>query len=251
MLTASTLGHTVKAPRPTKNAILDCVPQKEFEQLAPGMFSLQLDRDQVLSVCDQELQAVYFVTCGLVSVADMMSDGSGVEVGMVGCEGLVGIQVFLGSTIATAQTVVQVAGSALKLGTKDAVRGFESCPAFRKVVLHYINGMLVHAAKSASCNQLHEVEQRLARCLLTIADRLNSQKFYLTHEYLALMLGTRRSTVTQAAQALQEAGALEYMRGNIHILDKEKLEQMSCECYRYIANQIRGFLQLSCGRPPP
>ena len=231
--------------RPTKNAILDSLPPEEFEQVAAKISSDDLPREQVLHRCGERIEAIYFVTEGLVPVIDSMRDGLGVEISLIGCEGIAGIQAFLGNEIASYHTRVQIPGKAYTLKTRDALRAFDACPSFRKIVLRYAHSVLAHAAKSASCNRLHEVEQRLARSLLIISDRLGSKEFYLTHKYLALMLGTRRTTLTLAARSLQDGGAIKYSRGNIRILNRQKLRKSACECYRALSGEMRRFLHFA------
>jgi CRP-like cAMP-binding protein len=160
-----------------------------------------------------------------------MEDGSGVEVGLIGCEGLVEALHLLGEAMIPTTGFIQVEATALRMSFANLRKEFSSSEPFRNHVLQWIQGQSFVLSQISACNRLHELEERLARWLLMVRDRLGEDNFYLTQEFLADMLGTRRTTVTLAAGSLQRSGLIEYTRGKIHILDSDRLESAACECY--------------------
>jgi len=167
-----------------------------------------------------------------------MLDGRVVEVGTIGNEGVVGMSAYFGSHLDDLETVVQVAGSGattMRVGTFVAER--ERRSALYHIVRRYSQALLGLVTRSAACNALHEVEARCARWLLTTQDRVGGDTFVLTQEYLASMLGVRRSTVTLVARGLEEQGLIRYSRGRIQVLQRQALEAAACECY----GVVRGY----------
>ncbi len=176
----------------------------------------------------------HFMTSGMTSMVAFMSDGAGAEVGIVGSEGIVeGFHVLSPATVGSVQTrgFVQVAGTALRMRFTELRREFLTAEPLRSLVLGFVQSQASLLGQMAACNRLHEVEERLARWLLMVQDRTGDNMLPLTQEFLAQMLGTRRSSVTLAASSLQRAGLIEYHRGQVRVLNRELLEEAACECY--------------------
>ena len=173
----------------------------------------------------------HFMTSGMVSIVTFMKDGHGVEVGLVGSESLVEAFHLLGSAEMPTTGFLQVEGWALRLPYSDLVREFGENKLMRSLILKsvQVHGLVVQ--QLAACNRLHEVEERMSRWLLTVSNRLGTPDFAITQEFLAQMIGTQRTTVTLAAGNLQRSGLIEYRRGRMTLLDRERLESAACECY--------------------
>jgi CRP-like cAMP-binding protein len=172
-----------------------------------------------------------FPVSGVVSVVSFMENGAGVEVGLVGREGLVEAMHLLGEAEAPNTAFVQVEGTALRMSFTELQRRFASDPALVSVILSYVQTVTYSSTQLTACNRLHEVEARMARWLLMVQDRMESNVFSLTQEFLGEMLGARRSTITVVAARLQQLGLLRYSRGRIEVLDRAGLVAAACECY--------------------
>lgn len=180
----------------------------------------------------------HFMTSGIASVVTYMKDGGAVEVGLISREGIVEAMQLLGSASSPTTVFMQVSGTALRMPFPEfAKEVFRSEPLLR-LVLGFLQRHNFALTQLAACNGLHEIEERLARWLLMVQDRLESPKFELTQEFLAGMLGTRRTSVTLAASSLQQSGLIEYRRGHIRILDREGLRSAACECYPVVRKLI-------------
>ena len=174
---------------------------------------------------------LYFITSGIASVVVDMQGGGAIEVGLFGCEALPGSLHLLGGQETSSRCFMQVAGSGLRIGFKELAQEFRSNPELHTRILQHVQYEALTSAQLSACNRLHEVEERLARWLLMVADRIESNVLPLTQEFIGEMLGTRRSTVSVSAGTLQRAGLIEYHRGHVRILDRESLESAACECY--------------------
>ena len=174
---------------------------------------------------------VYFVTSGMVSLVTPLAGGEVIEIGLVGREGMVGSLHLIGTAPILSRAFVQIPGTALRLDFKRFEALFREDPELHRMVLKHVQYTTLILGQLAACNSLHSVEERLARWLLMVADRIEDLEIPTTQEFLASMLGTRRSTVTLTAGILQRAGLIDYRRGQIRILDRESLESSACECY--------------------
>lgn len=231
----------------SENQLLAALPAQEYERLVPHLEKVALNNHQVLYEPFEPIDFVYFPVQGVVSLLYTMEDGSTVEVGIVGAEGMVGIPVILGGMKTTNQALVQVPGSAMRLKASVLKSEFERAGVLQTLLLRYAQALLSLASQSAACNRLHTLEERLARWLLLVQNRLQSDELPLTQEYISQMLGTRRSGVTVAAGTLQEAGIISYKRGKITILNQENLEATACECYRVITREFGRLLNADHG----
>jgi CRP-like cAMP-binding protein len=182
----------------------------------------------------------HFMVSGITSVVTYMNDGGAAEVGLIGKEGVVEAMHLLGSANSPTTAFVQVAGSALRIQFRDMEKeAFASAPLLRGI-LEFVQRHNFTLTQIAACNGLHEIEERLARWLLMVQDRVESPRFDLTQEFMASMLGTRRTSVTLAAGRLQQSGLIEYRRGHIRILDRERLQTAACECYPIVRDLVDG-----------
>lgn len=234
-----------KLPKPEdlrQNLILAGLTDIELERLAPQLERYPLERRQVLIEINEPIAHVYFPVRGLASLIMGTMNGFTVEVAMVGNEGIIGLPVVLGSHTAPISCLVQVPGQAYRMSA-SAVRAEAHCNDVLLERLHlYAQTLFVQAAQSVVCMSHHSVVQRCARWLLMTRDRVSSDDFTLTQEFLAHMLGVRRASVSGAAAQLQAAGLIRYSRGHIVIVDRHQLERHACECYRIIQTEADRLL---------
>jgi CRP-like cAMP-binding protein len=214
------------------NRILDSLPETDRTAIMPRLSKVSLPVRKEIYEQDRPIDQAYFLTCGLASMSADMEDGSMVEVGMVGAEGFVGAPLLFGNGRATQKTFMQVEGEGFSIGARELLSLCDEHPALRGILLRFCGALYAQSAQFVACNRLHEAEERLARWLLMVQDRVASHELPLTHEFIAIMLGTRRSTVTIAAGILQRMGSIEYNRGVIHVLNRDQLQHTACECYQ-------------------
>lgn len=189
------------------------------------------------------IEHLYFVEEGMASMTTTFTDGSQVEVGMFGYESVIGVSALMGTKRSLHRVYTQIAGHGYACGVETARREFARGGDFQHLALRYVQTQLVQTIQSAGCHAKHNVEQRLARWLLICADRARSERFKMSHEFLADMLGGTRPTLSTAAGSLKHQGFIEYTRGEIHILDAAGLERASCECYLIIKNHLDNYAE--------
>jgi CRP-like cAMP-binding protein len=213
------------------NRLLSLLSDDDYERLRPHLSPVALNYKKSLYEASSPIEHVYFPINGVASLSITSADGSSAEVGTIGNEGIVGLPVCLGAREAPSAVYVQVPGTALKLDAHRFRSEIERSPALHLIMLRYAHAFFNQVAQSAACIHLHRVEQRCCRWLLMTHDRMPGDEFLLTHECLGMMLGVRRTTVTDAMGALQKAGLVRYRRGHVAILDCKALRQRACECY--------------------
>lgn len=218
-------------PAARKNRLLESLPDHERSAVLARTARIHMPVNTVAFEQDGRVDAAYFPVSGMISMTTQLVNGPMVEIGIAGAEGFVGVPLVLGSRRSSHKVFVQVEADALRIAADDLLALTQEYPNFRDALLRYSYAVLSQAGQIAACNRLHEAEERLARWLLMVQDRLGSDELPLTHEFLSLMLGTRRATVTIAAGILQRAGVIRYTRGHIHVLDRSQLEDTACECY--------------------
>ncbi|MCC5663689.1 Crp/Fnr family transcriptional regulator [Nostoc sp. CHAB 5784] len=211
------------------NKLLAALPASDYQRLIPHLKLVPLEVSQMLYQAGEPITQVYFPEKSMVSIVTTMEDGSTAEVGIVSNEGMVGIPVILGNKTTTTTSFVQIAGAAMQMNADVLRAEFNRGGAIQSLLLHYVQAVYSELAQTAACNRLHTLEERLARWLLTVSERLESEDFPLTQEFISQMLGVRRSGVTVAASTLSRAGMISYHRGHISILNQEDLEATSCE----------------------
>jgi CRP-like cAMP-binding protein len=214
-----------------RNLILASLPEKELRSICPHLEEVELPFGKVLSDPEQALSHAYFITSGVASLIVNLADGNSVEVASVGRESLVGAGGLLRLPREPHTTLIQAEGFAYRIAIPRLQKLFNDCRSLREAILRNLYVQTSQMAQTAACNRVHEVEERLARWLLILQDLIGGDKLHLTHEFLAIMLGTRRTTVTLAAGVLQQRGIIEYRRGKVHILNRPGLEGACCECY--------------------
>jgi CRP-like cAMP-binding protein len=204
---------------------------------------VSLPRGQVLHHPGNVIEHLYFPLTCLVSITVTMQEGKTAETGVVGNREVVGINAFMGGS-ETTQTryVVQVEGSAFRMEARPLLKAFDTNKAVRKVLLKYTQAMIAQVSQNAACNRLHNVDQRYARWLLEVRDRIESEDLRLTQEFVGEMLGVRRATVTETAAKLEEQGLISVRRGLARIRDSEGLERVACECYRVVKEEYDRLL---------
>jgi CRP-like cAMP-binding protein len=219
-------------PSRVSNRILSALPPEDYRRLTSEARRVTLQGGDSLYEADQPIHNVHFVLDGIGSVVTTMEEGTSVEVMIVGWEGMVGLHALEepNATVPTA-AFMQVPGSALEISAVAVRNEFHRGGKLQSLLLPYLQFALVQISQCAACNRLHDLEERLSRWLLMVNDRLRLNEFELTHEFLAQMLGTRRSSVTLAAGVLQRAGLLRYHRGRVQILNRKGLEDVACQCY--------------------
>jgi CRP-like cAMP-binding protein len=222
-----------------QNGILLGLPPKESAMLFPKLELVRLKTHHVLHEPGDSLKSAYFCNSGLISILSVFPDGKGVEVGLIGKEGFVGLPLVAGFRTSPTRAVTQIEASAFRVDGETLMVILRQCPILERRLQQFSQILAMQVTQIAACNRLHEVDERLARWLLMSADRTGSDSVPLTHELLAQMLGTRRSSVTVAAGILQKAGLIAHTRGDVNIVDRPNLEEASCECYGIMQRQVR------------
>jgi CRP-like cAMP-binding protein len=220
-----------KTAVPLANRLLGLLPRRDYERLRPHLRPIPLKYRQSLYRANKPIGFVYFIETGVGSLVNTMANGQASEVGTIGNEGVVGLPLVLGDDRTPTSVYIQVPGAGLRMTATLFSKELARSASMRTVMLHYAHAFFNQVAQSAACNQFHSLEQRCCRWLLMTHDRMQSNEFLLTQEFLAMMLGVQRTGVTAAAGALQRAGLIRYRRGIVTILDRRGLKQRSCECY--------------------
>jgi CRP-like cAMP-binding protein len=224
------------------NRILGALPRAALERIIPDLELKTLEMRQVVQPRRQRLKEVIFPVVGVASMISMGDSGASVEVATIGCEGMVGLPLFLGGESAAVEVFIQVPGEGMYLPAA-AFRGhIEREPSLKRSLLLYTQALLTQVAQCSACNCHHPIVERCARWLLQTHDRVRGDEFPLTHDFLGLMLGIRRASVSETAQVLQERELIRYHRGVITVLDRDGLEEASCECYQLITGEFDRLL---------
>jgi CRP-like cAMP-binding protein len=218
-------------PNQRTNRLLSLLSDDDYERLRPHLSLVTLEYRKSLYEASRPIEQVYFPTEGVASLVLTTSDGSSVEVGTIGSEGMVGLPICLGDREAPSSVYVQVPGTALQIDAAIFRGELAARPTLQLAMLRYAHAFFNQVAQSAACAHLHRAEQRCCRWLLMTRDRMPSGEFLLTQEFLGMMLGVRRTTVSDVMGSLQKAGLLRYRRGHVSILDHDALRQRACECY--------------------
>jgi CRP-like cAMP-binding protein len=238
-------GSFMKSPsssqrqQPYRNCVLASLPAPDIGRLAPHLAPVSLQSNRSLHDPGEVIDTVYFLEEGISSVVVEMEDGTTIEVGVIGRDGFVGLPAVMGNGRSTNRTFMQIPGHGFKVKARVLREQCETSSELRSCLQRAIQAFLVQTAQTAACNRAHELEARMARWLLMCHDRVQSDRMPLTHELLAMMLGTTRSSVTIAAGVLNKAGLIAYTRGYMTIQDRERLQQAACECYSTVYEEYR------------
>jgi CRP-like cAMP-binding protein len=228
-----------------KNSLLRTLDDEIVARLRLEPVSFELGHE--LEFPGSPIEHLFFVEEGMASMTTTFEDGSQVEVGMFGYEGVIGVSALMGTKRSLNRIYTQIAGQGYSSPIEAARREFRLGGIFQSLALRYVQTQLIQATQSAGCNAKHQLDQRLARWLLLCADRVHTNTFKMSHEFLADMLGSSRPTVSLAAEILKEAKLIEYRRGTICILDVPGLEMKSCECYRAIKDHLDNYTEFDSG----
>jgi CRP-like cAMP-binding protein len=227
---------------PVENRLLAALPAEEYGRLRPHLQPVEFSLGEVVYGFGGQLDYVFFPTSTIISLLYTMENGTSAEMGLTGNDGVVGIALFMGGGTMPNRAVVQSAGGALRMKATILQDEFALGGKFQRLLLRYTQAFITQISQTAVCNRLHSVEEQLCRWLLLSHDRLKTDELVMTQELIADMLGVRREGVTVAAGRLQDAGAISYVRGRIQILDRQKLEQAVCECYRVVKDEVDRLL---------
>lgn len=222
---------------PFGNGILAALLATEYRRLLPKLEHVTLKRGEIVYRGDQEIEHVYFPEEAVLAMLDTMDDGRTIEVGIIGREGIVGINIFLGGAVTPDRAIVQLPGGAMRMKSRDLRKEVRFGSPLQRLLLDYTRTFLAVISQSVACSQHHTIEQRLARWLLLMSDYAGTSEFMMVQESIAAMLGVRRAGITEVAHKLQAAALIRYRRGRMSILDKPRLEKKSCECYGFIKQQ--------------
>lgn len=228
-----------------ENLLLAALPEAERARLAPFLHATDLPPGSPVTVPGQPIEDIYFPLDCVISTVQELSDGSTIETGLTGIEGLAGIQVWLRQHTTPASTFVQVPGRACRMSTEDFIREVrDRVSPLNDLLANYVHAFLVLTSLTAACNRLHSVDERLCRWLRMTYNRSQRTDFPLRHEFLAQMLGVHRPTVSTAASMLQKAGLINYRYGKLAILDPDGLAEGACECYHVMESQFDGIFRV-------
>jgi CRP-like cAMP-binding protein len=236
-------GKPLEAPA---NRLLGLLPAKDYRRLHRHLQRIPLTYRQSLYRARQPLGFVYFIETGVGSLVNTMANGEAAEVGTIGNEGMVGLPLLLGDDRAPTSVYVQVPGAGLRMTAAQFHRELARSASMQTVMLRYAHALFNQVAQSAACNHFHSLQQRCCRWMLMTHDRMKSDEFLLTQEFLAMMLGVQRTGVSAAATALRRAGLIRYRRGVVTILDRPGLRRHACECYGVSKREFDRLL----GTPP-
>jgi CRP-like cAMP-binding protein len=228
------MPSVVVRKQPYKNRVLAALPPPDLQRLAAHLVPVTFKIEHSLHEPGEQVDTLYFLEDAIASVVITMENGSTVEVGLIGRDGVVGLPAAMGSGRTANRTFIQVPGQGFSVKAKILRQQAESSSELRNRLQLAIQGYLVQTAQTAACNRVHELEERLARWLMMCSDRIQSDQIPITHEFLAMMLGTRRSSVSVAAGILHKAGLITYSRGSVTIRKRDGLVHAACECYQSV-----------------
>ena len=227
---------------PVGNRLLAALPQDEYERLLPKLEPVFLSLKQILYEPNEPIEYVYFPNNAVGSLLNQMQDGQTIEAATVGKEGMIGVPLLLGTNQIGLQALIQIPGNGLRMKADVfQTEVYWGCP-LHTLLLRYTQALMNQISQTAACNCLHKVERRFYRWVLMTQDRVDSDSFPLTHEFLSYMLGVRRASVSEVAAIFQSSGLIDYHRGQITIRDRKGLEASSCECYQSFNQEFKRLL---------
>jgi CRP-like cAMP-binding protein len=223
------LPDGVSSPR--QNRLLDALPVADYQRFAVGLTRVSLRANELLNAMGREPRYIYFPVSSVLSVQCLLDDGKSCEVAAIGREGLFSAELLLDDAAASHIVLVQSPGTAYRADARHVEREFRRGTAFQQLVLHHMRSLFMQVAQTSSCNRVHSLEQRMCRWLLGMFERDRTRELTITHEQLALVLGVRRESVSEAAGRLQQLGAIRYQRGRVAVLAPRALETRACRCH--------------------
>jgi CRP-like cAMP-binding protein len=229
-------------PNPELNHLLRALPAPDRERVFPHLKLVTLPLGSVLYESGHTQRHIYFPVDAIVSLLYVLKDGASAEIAVVGNDGAVGVALFMGGMTMTNRAVVACTGTAYRLSSKRIGQEFARHGSMLQILLRYTQALITQMAQTAVCNRHHSVDQQLCRWLLLALDRVDSNTLVMTQELISNMLGVRREGITEAAGRLQRAGVIAYRRGQIKVLDRQRLKAMSCECYEVVRTETLRLL---------
>lgn len=237
-------------PPATKNQLLAMLPASDLLELQPKLQLVELPLGTSLYESGDSLSHVYFPVSGIISLLYVTENGDSAELAVVGCEGMIGVSLFMGGETTPNRAIVQASCSAYRLPAKELKAKFAEGGAFQLVMLKFTQALITQVSQTAVCNLHHSIDQQLCRWLLLSIDRLPTNELQMTQQLIANMLGVRRQGVTDAARKLERSGIITYVRGLITVLDRPALEKRCCECYEVVKTETGRLLPGSTSPAP-
>jgi len=241
-VTSIVSGRPTHKSHGVNNRLLLALPPATLDRILRVSEPVSLVRGQRIDRADQPIKYVHFINRGLVCIAKTLEDGRTVEIGAIGIEGVANLLPLVGIHKTMLDVIVQIPGTALRMGCDDMRRELENDNILRQMVQNYVRFGLSELARHIACNRLHHIEQRCCRWLLIAHDHALSDEFPVTHEFLAMMLGYQRAGVSIAMGSLVKAGLIEHKRGTVTVTNRPGLEAAACDCYREMQNELDDFL---------
>jgi CRP-like cAMP-binding protein len=241
------MAITLAQARTCRSNLLSKLSDDQLQSLLPMLDMLQNNLKDVLYRQGEPIEYAYFPCNCAHSSLVYMEDGASVEVGTIGNEGFTGVELLLNADIAIETVICQIPGNSFRMTVRDFRQAVDNHSLFRQLLQQSAQAFLTQVAQSVACNRLHNIEMRFARWLLITHDRVESDDFFLTQEFMASMLGVHRPSVSLVAGVFQQAGIIKYSRGRIRILDRSRLEEASCECYSMARKQFKRLLDVPRG----
>ncbi len=227
-----------------RNRLVSALSLEDQEFFLSKSTRIELCLGEILVEPGDIIDFCYFPTKGVISLVTLMTSGAGAEIGIVGSEGMFGLNVLLENPITPHQALVQGPGAALRIAPADLMKLCDQSEDAKQLLFAYMSTFITLISQCAACNVLHNAEARLARWILLVQDRMNGDALPITHEFLANMLGIRRATVTVVANVLEKEGLISLGRRDIRVLDRERLLRVSCECYKTMSDATQRDLRL-------
>jgi CRP-like cAMP-binding protein len=232
-------------PPPIRNQLLAALPGRDYKRLLPHLEYVSLPFMEVLYESGEPIKYVYFPHEGLISLLVMMKNETPREVGLIGNEGMLGISVALGMNTTPTRALIQMQGSAMRMKARVLRDEIKHGGALHDILQRYTHALFTQVSQSAACVSSHQVDKRLSRWLIMTHDRAPGDAFEMKHEFMAMMLGVSRSVVTRAAGSLQHKKMIRYIRGQVTVLDRRRLEATACECYKVVKKEYVRSAQTS------
>jgi CRP-like cAMP-binding protein len=235
------MSETTNLNTPIANRLLAALPTEEYQGLFPKLEEIALTYGENIYERSEIIRRVYFPNSGIISLLTAVEERSLLEVGIVGNEGMIGLSLFLGVKTSNNHAVVQGKGFAMRMKAADFLAECENGGSLPRLLQRYTHSLLAQVSQSAVCYRFHPIEARLARWLLMTSDRMETNEFQITQEFLSNMLGVRREGVNKSATNLQHQQLISYSRGNISIINRAGLEAAACKCYAFIKGEENSF----------
>ncbi len=224
------------------NRLLAALPEDEYLRLYPHLEPVNLPQHEIIYDAGEKYEYAYFPSHSIISIVSILENGSTIEIGVVGNEGMIGIPIILDTSYTNYTAIVKVGNGGYRIAAERLRGELNRQGVLQSLLMRYVQARIIQLGQTAACNRYHNIEQRFSRWLLTVSDNIQKDEYYLTHEFISQMLGVRRTGITEIAGKFQKAGIIHYKRGAINILSREKLEACACECYRLISDEFSRLL---------